>query len=414
VKAYELVVLAAAAALSVGMGCGSEQDPGTTGGAAPGGGGTGGATGGAGGTAGAGGSSSGQGGSGGGYVGSYTDLSLWACHPDSDDSVCDEDLTAVEVLPDGSTAIRTHQPATSPVGDCFYVYPTVDLSLTAGNHDDLTDDEDARRTTLVQAGRLTEQCRVFAPLYRQATLGTFLQDHSTVQEYFDIAYGDVLDAFEYYLAEQNDGRPFIVIGHSQGGQISSRLVRERIETDPAVLGLLAGVMPIGWPVATDSGGSTGGSFATVPVCTSAADVGCAVSYRSYAAQNGFIPDSNREGDVGICVHPGDVPSGGPALLSRTYLPADLGLAGDHPTGVAAQAPFVLYSDLYRAHCVEQDGSKALAVELAGESGDQRSSPLDFDKSLFKMATGTHIYDVHFGLGDLIDLVGTQLAAHGTN
>jgi hypothetical protein len=140
-------------------------------------------------------------------------------------------------------------------------------------------------------------------------------------------------------------------------------------------------------------------------------VGCAVSYRSYAAQNGFIPDTNREGDLGICVHPGDVVGGGPALLSRSYLPADLGLAGAHPSGVADQAPFVLYSDLYRAQCVAQDGAKALAVELAGEPGDQRSSPIDFDKALFKQASGTHIYDVHFGLGDLIDRVGEALDAH---
>jgi hypothetical protein len=43
--------------------------------------------------------------------------------------------------------------------------------------------------------------------------------------------------------------------------------------------------------------------------------------------------------------------------------------------------------------------------------DQRVSPLDFDRAVFKGATGTHVYDVHMALGDIIDLVGTMLEAH---
>ena len=86
-------------------------------------------------------------------------------------------------------------------------------------------------------------------------------------------------------------------------------------------------------------------------------------------------------------------------------------AGQHPPGVAGQAPFVLYRDLYRAECMEQDGSKALSVELAAEPGDQRVSPIDFDRVVFKGTTGTHIYDVHFALGDLVDLAGALLTAH---
>jgi hypothetical protein len=196
VNRLESLVLAGAAVLIVAGGCGGDEGQPAPGGTAPGGGGTGGT----GGTGAIGGAPSCGGGSGGGDHGPYTDLGLWACHPDSADSVCDEDLTAVEVLPDGSTAIRPHTAAAAPVGDCFYIYPTVDLSLVAGNHHDLTDDEDPRRTTLMQAGRLTERCRVYAPLYRQVTLGTYFQDPSGMEEYCDIAYGDVLDAFETYLA----------------------------------------------------------------------------------------------------------------------------------------------------------------------------------------------------------------------
>lgn len=397
--------------LAAAWGCGGGDDPAGEGGgggtttptAAGGTGGT--SHGGSGGEAGAG------GGSAGGYSGAYADLSLWACHPDRTDSVCNEDLTAVEVHPDGSTSIVDHSADPNPAADCFYVYPTVDLRLTPGNHEDLTNDVAPRRTTLQQAARLTERCRVYAPLYRQATLGCYLIDRAVAQPYFDIAYADVLDAFEYYLAEKNDGRGFVLYGHSQGAQIVSRLVRERVEPDAGVLERMVAAHPIGWPIATDLGGSTGGSFATVPVCAATDEVGCATSYRSYAAQNGFITDAYREGDVGICVHPGDVPGGGPALLSRTYLPAQLTGAGSHPPGVASQAPFVLYRNLYRATCVEQDGAKALEVALASEPGDQRSSPLDFDLALFQGTTGTHLYDVHLALGDLIDLMGAEIDAY---
>ena len=344
----------------------------------------------------------------------YASPAAWACRPDVDGDACDIDLTAVEVLPDGSTQLVPHAPAVDPQVDCFFVYPTVDLSLRAGLHQDLADHDEPFRSAGVQVARFSEVCRVFVPLYRQVTLGTYSARERVQEACFDAAYDDVLRAFERYVEHDNQGRDFVLIGHSQGAQIVSRLLRERVESDAALHGRMLAALPIGWTIGTDDGGSVGGSFQSTPVCTTAEQLGCVVSHRSYAAENAFptFQAGLEEGTQGVCVHPGDVAGGGPAPLSRTYLPADLGDNGQHPPGVAEQADFVLYRDLYSARCVHEGGAAALEVSLLAAGGDVRTNPLDFTAPILAGKAGTHNYDVHLTLGDLIDLVAAKIAARG--
>lgn len=344
----------------------------------------------------------------------YASPAAWACRPDVDGDACDIDLTAVEVLADGSTQLVPHAPAVDPQVDCFFVYPTVDLSLRAGLHQDLADHDEPFRSAGVQVARFSEVCRVFAPLYRQVTLGTYSARERVQEACFDAAYDDVLRAFERYVEHDNQGRDFVLIGHSQGAQIVSRLLRERVESDAALHGRMLAALPIGWTIGTDDGGSVGGSFQSTPVCTTAEQLGCVVSHRSYAAENAFptFQAGLEEGTQGVCVHPGDVAGGGPAPLSRTYLPADLGDNGQHPPGVAEQADFVLYRDLYSARCVHEGGAAALEVSLLAAGGDARTNPLDFTAPILAGKAGTHNYDVHMTLGDLIDLVAAKIAARG--
>ncbi|MCB9703906.1 MAG: DUF3089 domain-containing protein [Myxococcales bacterium] len=343
----------------------------------------------------------------------YASADAWACRPDVDGDACDIDLTAVEVLPDGSTQLVDHVPAADPAIDCFYVYPTVDLRLRAGLHHDIHDDDAPRKTAGIQAARFSEVCRVYAPLYRQVTVGTYVAREEVREFCFDAAFADVEAAFDHYLEHDNQGRGFVLIGHSQGAQIVSRLVRKRIDNDDFLRGRLVAALPIGWPLGTDAGGVSGGSFARVPVCRADDELGCVVGFRSFAAQNKFPSASAdfAEGPTGVCVHPGDVAGGGPAPLTRSFFPADLGLAGEHPPGVAEMAPFVLYRDLYSARCEAEGDAKALAVSLQGGPGDARTSPLDLSSALLSGDNGTHVYDMHMTLGDLIDLVGVKAGAY---
>jgi len=88
----------------------------------------------------------------------------------------------------------------------------------------------------------TSACRAFAPLYRQ----------SAAWGSFDLAYEDVVAAFEQYLAETPEPRPLILAGHSQGSMHLQRLVRERVAPDAAVAARVVGVFAPGAALTDDA------------------------------------------------------------------------------------------------------------------------------------------------------------------
>src|SRR5690606_21119950 len=109
-----------------------------------------------------------------------------------------------------------------PSFDCFYVYPTVNLA-TEGFADFDGDYGIEEGITRTQAGRFSSVCDVYAPLYRQTTFGAGPDvDTEPLRER---AYADVAEAFAHYLAEDNGGRPFVLMGHSQGSSLANRLIQ---------------------------------------------------------------------------------------------------------------------------------------------------------------------------------------------
>jgi len=118
--------------------------------------------------------------------------SAWLCRPDLPTDPCrSADLTATELRPDGSRVRVSHRAAEHPAVDCFYVYPTVDLELVPGNHEDLADVRKVKATTIAQAARFTEACALWVPLYRQVTIGTYLQSKLTLEHGLALAFTDI-------------------------------------------------------------------------------------------------------------------------------------------------------------------------------------------------------------------------------
>src|SRR5262245_27270254 len=173
------------------------------------------------------------------------------------------------------------------------------------------------------AARFSSLCRVYAPVYRQVTLGSFGEGgEEETQQRFDLAYGDVLDAFRHYLANDNDGRGFVLMGHSQGSGMISQLMGELIDDDPALRDQLISALVIGSTVAVPDGEEVGGDFDNIPACRSGDQTGCVLSYMSFRATSP-PPDNSffgkpREGDgVALCTNPAAL-DGGSGELQAIY------------------------------------------------------------------------------------------------
>jgi len=133
-------------------------------------------------------------------------------------------------------------PADLPL-DVFFVHPTTYDGGREWNGP--IDDGKARRLLdrvmmPNHAGPYQGVARVFAPRYRQASLYTRLTLRDDAREARSFAYGDVRRAFRAYLEWYNDGRPFLLAGVEQGGELAARLLQEEIAGRPEVLARMAG------------------------------------------------------------------------------------------------------------------------------------------------------------------------------
>ena len=86
---------------------------------------------------------------------------------------------------------------------------------------------------------------MYAPYYRQATLADYTLPRQDAAAYFDLAYSDVRAAFLYYMHHENNGRPFVLSGFSQGAEMCLRLLKEFGNTDFVKNNMVA-CYAIGW------------------------------------------------------------------------------------------------------------------------------------------------------------------------
>lgn len=165
--------------------------------------------------------------------------------------------------------------------DVFYVHPTTFRSRDRWNQD--VADESVNRWTDAsviarQAGVFNDCCRIFAPRYRQAS---FLATSDRMMtgdggRAYTLAYSDILRAFDYYMANDNKGRPFIIAGHSQGAEMSYRLLRDRIEGKPIAKKMVAAYV-IGLDLTE---GEFGRAFRELTPCTTADATGCILAWNA--------------------------------------------------------------------------------------------------------------------------------------
>jgi len=334
--------------------------------------------------------------------GPYADDDLWLCKPGIALDRCEElDQTITYVYEDGNTAVFEHEPAIDATFDCFYVYPTVDLRPEPGNTLDLSDDTLMLRPLYNQAARFTSLCNMYAPKYRQMTVGSYGVPDVFNSEYFLLGYSDIEEAFRQYLAE-NPGRDFVLMGHSQGSHVLVRLLENLFDDDEALRSRMISALLIGPTGLLDvpPGELSGGTLRNIPLCEYATDTGCIVAYDSIAAgEDGLRPQPTRPWP---CVNP-SLLGGEPGIAALTIYNNEEGIP--FPPGV--ETDWIGYPGLYSMAC-ESDGF------LGADVAPGRSTV--FTPQLIQAFLGSvpptlHLADYNFAIGDLLRIVETQAEYH---
>ena len=112
--------------------------------------------------------------------------------------------------------------------------------------------------------------RIFAPRYRQASLYSLTTLRDDAREARQFAYGDVSQAFRHYLAHDNGGRPFLIVGVEQGGTLAARLLAEEVEPDAAIKSRMVAAYLVDTVVAADA--------PPAPPCLRRGQTGCLAAW----------------------------------------------------------------------------------------------------------------------------------------
>lgn len=214
----------------------------------------------------------------------YQNLDYWASHPwkwDPSDSIPEP--------------LRTEPRDT--LADVFFLHPTTftakkDKRIANAFIDDKKINAKTDYSTILfQASVFNQHCRVFAPRYRQAHINNFYFPKRIVTPAaFEKAYDDIKTAFEYYMANWNNGRPIIIAGHSQGAFLAERLLKEYFEDKELKKQLVAAYI-IGWPVPKEY-------FTTLKMCGDSSQTGCLVSWRTFRTDHlpSYLKNSSKNTD----------------------------------------------------------------------------------------------------------------------
>ncbi|ROS05159.1 DUF3089 family protein [Sinobacterium caligoides] len=124
---------------------------------------------------------------------------------------------AADVVPQGSFASDAQADAAV---DVFFIHPTSYFlnRWVAPANDWLASLILDIGILPMQASAFNGVAKVYAPHYRQVSMGAQMQEghQHQLQQALALAYTDVQRAFDYYLTHYNHGRPFIIASHSQG------------------------------------------------------------------------------------------------------------------------------------------------------------------------------------------------------
>jgi hypothetical protein len=339
----------------------------------------------------------------------YSVEKSWICLPGRNDT-CSTPLATTALGANGYGSTGRSTVAKDPPFDCFYVYPTV--SQDQGLNSDLNVSEEIGATQS-QFARFASVCRPFVPIYRQMTLAAVATASAggDVTRAGTIAYSDIANAWRTYLAKYNHGRPFVLVGHSQGSLMLQELIKHEIDRKPVAKQMVRAIIP-GFDVLVPQGKLVGGTFKSTPLCSRPGETGCVMSWVSFregsqppeGAMFGWAPPGMTVG----CTNPAAPGSAKWEPLdsywfTRSSYPVIGGPVQWSSEG-AAPSPYVHVDGLVAARCVNDGRRGYLAVRTIATPGSKRTDRIPGEVGIggiFLPGWGMHLADMSIAQGDLI-------------
>ena len=187
--------------------------------------------------------------------------------------------------------------------DIFYVVPTCiwdytdSLGQTQHNMDIFNTQQGQMVDPSIQLAKniLADSCNFFSPYYRQISMDSWLSlDTALIEKRFKLAYKDVADAFRYYWNNYNQGRPFILAGHSQGAKAVIELLKHEIT--PEIYQHLVASYAIGYTITQEEIDS----YPYLQIAKDSTDVGVLIGFNSVTKPEAVSPLFKNNT---VCINP---------------------------------------------------------------------------------------------------------------
>ena len=186
--------------------------------------------------------------------------------------------------------------------DVFYVTPTCiwDWKDESGQVYHYMNVSDSLQRAAVDgsnylAYRLFEKsCNFYSPYYRQISMECWFKSREGIERLYEKAQCDVVAAYHYYMEHFNQGRPFILAGHSQGAKAVVELLKLTVsdsEYDRMVAAYVFGF---------EIGAEELQSYPKLRPATGADDTGCVICYNSVSRPEAASSLFSRNA---VCINP---------------------------------------------------------------------------------------------------------------
>jgi hypothetical protein len=309
----------------------------------------------------------------------------------------------------------------NPSIDCFYVYPTVSDEKTGNS--DLAIQSTERSIALYQVARYSQYCKVYAPMYRQVTLGGAGlpgSSASTTQANPALGVSDVEQSLKTYLTKYNHGRGFVLIGHSQGSGVLESVIAKMVDPKPAVRKLMLSAILMGGNVLVKGNSGIGGDFKHVPACRSNTQLGCVIAFSTFdqpAPSDSLfgrigtlaVGPKPAKGDQVLCTNPANL-AGGSGILdpispSAPFAPGSTIAAGLGVLNYKVPTPSTVFwssPGAYTARCENSNGANVLMI--TARNGAQTPTPAPTPE------WGLHLLDANLSQGNLLSIIKSEMGA----